>query len=252
MIENRVKERLLEGETVLGCFVRSPDATFAEYVASCGWDFLVFDEEHGSVGRGDVANLARACERRSVTPIVRVSSGDTALVLRCLDGGAAGLHFPWISDADQARRAVSATRYGPLGRRGLAGNRATDWSVTTEATARANRSTLVVVQIETKEGVDNIEDVCSVEDVDVIFVGPTDLSQSLGVPGEYAHPLVVEAMETVAAAARTSGKVFGLFAGTPEAALRGMEMGARYIATGVEAVVGPAMVSFIQAMSGDR
>jgi 4-hydroxy-2-oxoheptanedioate aldolase len=173
-------------------------------------------------------------------------------VLRCLDGGAAGLHFPWISDADQARRAVSATRYGPLGRRGLAGNRGTDWSVTTEATARANRSTLVVVQIETKEGVDNIEDVCSVEGVDVIFVGPTDLSQSLGVPGEYAHPLVVEAMETVAAAARTSGKVFGLFAGTPEAALRGMEMGARYIATGVEAVVGPAMVSFIQAMSGDR
>lgn len=252
MIENTVKTRLLDGETVLGCFVRSPDATFAEYVASCGWDFLVFDEEHGSVGRGDVANLARACERRSVTPMVRVSSGDTTLVLRCLDGGAAGLHFPWISDADQARQAVSATRYGPLGKRGLAGNRATDWSVTPEAIARANQNTLVVVQIETGEGVDNVEDVCSVDGVDVIFVGPSDLSQSLGVPGEYAHPLVVEAMETVAASARASGKIFGLFAGTPDAALRGMEMGARYVATGVEAVVGPAMVSFVQTMSKER
>lgn len=249
MIENITRERLLEGETVLGCFVRSPDANFAEYVASWGWDFLVFDEEHGSIDRRDVPNLARACERRGVTPIVRVSSGDSALVLRCLDAGAAGLHFPWINDAEQARRAVSAAKYGPLGIRGLAGNRATDWSVTSEATARANENTLTVVQVETEEAVENIDDLCSIDGVDVLFVGPTDLSQSLGVPGEYAHPLVIEAMEKVADAVRESGKVFGLFAGTQEAALRGLEMGARYIATGVEAVVGRAMSSFIQAVS---
>lgn len=251
VIENTTKERLLGGKTVLGCFVRSPDANFAEYVAIWGWDFLVFDEEHGSVDRRDVANLARACERRKVTPIVRVSSGDRALVLRCLDAGVAGIHFPWVNNEEQARSAVSAAHYAPLGVRGLAGNRATDWSVSPQAMARANENTLTVVQVETQEGVENIEALCSVDGVDVLFVGPSDLSQSLGVPGEYDHPFVVGAMEKVAAAVRESGKVFGLFAGTPEAALRGMEMGARYVATGVEALVGRAMASFIHSVSGD-
>lgn len=245
MIENIAKRKLDEGGTVLGCFVRSPDATFAEYVATSGWDFLVFDEEHGSVAGSDVANLARACEGRGVTPVVRVSSGHPPLVLRCLDSGAAGIHFPWISTVEQARAAVAATRYAPLGTRGLAGNRATNWSVGPEITARANENVLTVIQIETSDGVESIGELCSVDGVDVVFIGPTDLSQSLGVTGDLKHPSVVGAMEAVAAAAHESGKVFGLFAGTLEAALRGIELGARYVATGVEALLGPAMASFI-------
>lgn len=252
VIDNVTKQKVLEGETVLGCFVRSPDATFAEFLATLGWDFLVFDGEHGSVDGTDVANLARACERRGVTPMVRVSSAHPPLVLRCLDAGAGGIHFPWISNLEQAQSAVAAAKYAPLGIRGLAGNRATDWSVSREATVRANENTLTVIQIETREGVESIEDLCSVEGVDVVFIGPTDLSQSLRVPGDIGHPLVVDAMEEVAAVVRESGKVFGLFAGTSEAALRGMEMGARYLATGVEAILRPAMASFIHEVFDDR
>ncbi len=245
MIENPTKRRLYEGEVAIGCFVRSPDANLAEYVATGGWDFLVFDGEHGWVTPAHVANLARACERRGVTPIVRVPSRDPGTVLRCLDAGAAGLHFPWVNSGKEAQAAVSVTKYAPLGIRGLAGNRATDWSVTREATAHVNEATLVVVQIETREAVDNIEELCSVEGIDVLFIGPSDLSQSLGVPGELDHPVVVDTVEQVAAAVTKSDKVLGLFAGTSEAASRGLELGARYIATGFEPLLRRVMTSFI-------
>lgn len=246
MIENATKMRLREGELVIGCFVRSPDANLAEYVSTGGWDFLVFDGEHGWVAPGHMANLARACERRGVTPIVRVPSRDPGIVLRCLDAGAAGLHFPWINSEEEARSAISAAMYAPRGIRGLAGNRSTDWSVTREATAHVNEATLVVVQIETREAVDKIEELCSVDGIDVLFIGPSDLSQSLGVSGELNHPLVVDAVDRVAAAVRESDKVLGLFASTPEAAAWGLGLGARYLATGIEALLGRAMVSFIE------
>lgn len=252
MIENPTKQRLLAGELVLGCFVRSPDPNLAEYVATGGWDFLVFDGEHGSVTPGHVASLARACEVRRVTPIVRVPSSHPTTVLQCLDAGAAGLHFPWIDDPEKARSAVLASKYAPLGNRGLAGNRSTDWFVSAEATARANDETLTVVQIETRDAVEHTEELCSIDGIDVLFVGPSDLSQSLGVPGDFAHPLVVDALEKIAAAVRESDKVLGLFAGTPEAALRGLQLGARYVATGLEALLGRAMASFIGSLSNER
>lgn len=239
----------MEGRTALGCFVRSPDATFAEFVATRGWDFLVFDGEHGSITPGDVADLARACEVRGVTPMVRVPTTERSVVLRCLDGGAGGLHFPWVNDADEARRAVSYAKYGPLGTRGLAGNRSTDWSVAPQATANANDNTLVVIQVETREAVQDIEQICAVEGVDVVFVGPSDLSQSLGVPGDFGHPLLVGAMEEAADAVHAAQKVFGLYAGTPQGAERGIELGARYVATGVESLLGPAMEAFLSAVS---
>ncbi len=245
MIQNTTKERLLEGQVVLGCFVRTPDASFAEYVATGGWDFLVFDGEHGSVNTSEVANLARASENRGVTPMVRVSSSHSATVLRCLDAGAAGLHFPSMNEPEEARLAVSAAKYPPRGLRGLAGNRSTDWAITPEAIGHANDQTLVVVQIETREAVDNIEELCAVDGIDVLFIGPSDLSQSLGVPGDFGHPLLVDAIERVALVVRESEKVLGLFAATAQAAGKGLELGARYVATGVEPLLGGAMRSYV-------
>lgn len=249
MIANLTRELLLEGRTALGCFVRTSDASFAEFAATRGWDFLVFDGEHGLATSTDVANLARACEVRGVTPIVRVPTTERSVVLRCLDAGVAGIHFPWISHADEAATAVSLAKYGPVGTRGLAGNRSTDWSVSPEATANANEQTLIVVQIETTAAVQDIEQICSVDGVDVLFVGPSDLSQSLGVPGDFTHPRLVGAMEEVAAAVHSSGKILGLYAGTPQAAEAGMALGARYVATGIEPLLGPAMEAFISAVS---
>lgn len=245
MIHNTTKERLRDGEVVLGCFVRSFDATFAEYVATSGWDFLVFDAEHGSVIPSQVADLARACEVRDVSPFVRLGDSAPGTVLRCLDSGAAGLHFPWVNRPEQAQAAVAAAMYSPKGLRGLAGNRATDWVVDPEMLTRINDETLIAIQIETTEAVENVEELCEVDGVDVVFVGPSDLSQSLGVPGQGQHPSVTEAMKRVAAAVENSDKTFGLFAPNTEAAVTGLELGARYIATGAEGLLGGAMKSFM-------
>jgi 4-hydroxy-2-oxoheptanedioate aldolase len=248
LLENVTKERLLGGGPVVGCFVRSPDANLAEFVAHGPWDFLVFDGEHGSVTAADVPNLARACERRGVTPVVRVPSADPSTVLRCLDAGAGGIQFPWVNTREQAHAAVVATKYPPLGSRGLAGNRSTDFGVTPEAITHANDMTLVVVQIETRQAVENVEEICGVDGIDVVFIGPSDLSLSYGVPGDIGHPLVTEAIQQVAAAVRRSERVLGLFAGTPEAASHGLENGVRYLATGVESLLAGAMASFVRSV----
>lgn len=248
MITNRTKQRLRAGETVAGCFVRSPDATFAEYVASGGWDFLVFDGEHGTVTPERVADLARACEVRGVTPIVRIPTRDPGTLLKCLDAGAVGVLFPWISSGEDASRAVSSVKYPPLGVRGLAGNRTSDWTISAEMVARANEAVIVIAQIETVEALEAVEDLCSVEGVDVLFVGPADLSQSLGFPGEPSNPVVVEAIERVAAVVAQSDKAFGIFGGSVDDARRGLDLGASFVATSVESLLGGPMRSYLAGM----
>jgi len=248
MITDRTKRRLQAGETLAGCFVRTADATFVEYVAAGGWDFLVLDGEHGTVMPDRVGDLARACEVREVTPIVRMPTRDPGTLLKCLDAGAVGVLFPWINSADDASRAVSAVKYPPKGIRGLAGNRATDWTVSAEMTARANDAVIVIAQIETVAAVDAVEDLCTVEGVDVLFVGPSDLSQSLGVPGELSNPVVLEAIEHVASTVARSEKTFGIFAGSAEDARRGLDLGATFIATSVESMLGGPMRSFLRGI----
>lgn len=245
MIENSTKAKLAEGGRVFGCFVRSPDATLAEFVATADWDFLVFDGEHGHVAPNQVGDLARACDVRGVTPIARVSSNEPSLILRCLDAGAAGVHVPWVNSADEAEAAVRAVKYGPRGLRGLAGNRSTDWLANSEATAIANDQTLTVIHIETAEAAANVEQFLEIEDLDVLFIGPTDLSHSLGVPGERSHPRMVETIKEVADAVAGSDKVLGIYAGNPDAVAAGLEVGARYFTTGVETLLRPAMSAYL-------
>lgn len=250
MITDRLKRRMQAGETLVGCFVRTADATFAEFVAMGGWDFLVFDGEHGNVTPDRVGDLARACEVRDVTPIVRMPTRDPGTVLRCLDAGAVGVLFPWVNSVEEAALAVSAVKYPPVGVRGLAGNRTSDWAVSAEMTARANDAVIVIAQIETVEAVEAVEDLCSVEGVDVLFVGPADLSQSLGFPGQPSNPVVVEAIEHVSATVVRSEKAFGIFAGSAEDARRGVDLGATFVATSVESLLGGPMRSYLEGIGG--
>ncbi len=243
---NLVKDRLRDGEVVVGCFSRSTDATFVEFLAAGGWDFLVLDGEHGLVSPDRVADLARACEVRGSVPIVRIPAQDPGTILRCLDAGAGGIQVPMVETAEAARGAVQSALYPPLGRRGLAGNRASGWKVTPEWSSDANESLVIVVQIETRRAVENIYELCAVDHVDVLFVGPTDLSQSFGVPGQIDHPSVAEAIEVVAGAVSRSNKAFGMFAASAEAAVKALELGATYVAASVESLLGGRMASYIE------
>lgn len=249
MLINTTKAKLAAGEVVLGSFIRYDDPSFTEYVAVQGWDFLIFDAEHGTLEPHQVENLARAAEVRGVTPIVRVPTNQPHLILRYMDTGVHGLHVPWVNTVDEVEAAVRAVKYHPRGIRGLAGGRAGDWGITEplgEFTARSNRETLVIIHIETAEAVAAVEAYLKVDGVDVIFLGPTDMSQSFGVPGQVNHPDVVAAMDRVAKAVIPSDKALGLYVGDLETARKWIERGARYIATGSDGFLRRGMKEYLE------
>jgi 4-hydroxy-2-oxoheptanedioate aldolase len=248
MIANTTKAALANGETVVGCFLRYPDATLAEFAALAGWDFLVFDGEHGPVQASDAADLSRAAQLRGVTPLARVPANDPPTILRFLDAGMLGVHVPNVRSVEEAERAVRAVKYGPRGIRGLAGNRLSDWRADATTTEDANRETMVVVQVETAEAVAAIDDLVAVDGIDVLFIGPTDLSQALGVPGRPGHPRMLEAMDRIAEAVVPSPITLGMFAADPAAVRAWRERGARYFATGLEPLLRPAMRTYLDAI----
>jgi 2-keto-3-deoxy-L-rhamnonate aldolase RhmA len=253
MLENRTKAKLAAGDAVFGCFVRSAEPALAEYVAMLGWDFLVFDAEHGSLQPAQVEDLCRAVEPRGTTPLVRVTTNDPPTILRFLDTGVHGAHIPWVNGAAAAEQAVQSVKYAPRGIRGLAGSRASEWGLREPLSAyveRANRETLVVIHIETQDAVDAIDDYLAVDGVDVLFLGPTDLSQSLGHPGDTGHPDVVAALERVAKAVVGSDKVLGIYAGTADMTREWLDRGARYFTTSLEPFLRDGMRAHLQQVRG--
>lgn len=253
MLENRTKAKLSGGEAVFGCFIRTAEPSLIEYVAMLGWDFLVFDAEHGTLQPRDVENLCRAVEPHATTPMVRVTTNDPPTILRFLDTGAHGVHVPWVNSVAEVERAVGAVKYTPRGNRGLAGSRASGWGLEEpigEYVPRANRETLVVIHIETQEAVDAIDDYLAVDGVDVLFLGPTDLSQSLGHPGDLSHPTVLAAMDRVADAVIGSGTTLGLYAGTVDMTKAWLDRGARYFTTSLEPFLRDGMRGHLRDVRG--
>ncbi len=243
-----LKAKLKAGETVIGCFVRTPDPSLIEFLGYQGWDLLVLDAEHGVLEPRTVEDMVRASELRGIAPIVRVTANQPHIILRFLDTGAAGVHVPWVNTGAEAEAAVQAIKYHPRGIRGLGGVRATDYGQTMnmgDYTAKANAETLTVIHIETAEAAHNIADILAVPDVDVVFVGTSDLSHSLGVAGQVDHPDVQAAVERVFTATQGSGVAFGTIVGSTEVARRWVQRGAQYVVITLEAVLGAACRDFL-------
>jgi 4-hydroxy-2-oxoheptanedioate aldolase len=253
LVENTTKRKLQRGEAVYGCFFRQAEPTLAEFVALQGWDFLVLDGEHGSLEPRDIEGLTRACELTGVTPIARVTTNEPSTILRYLDAGAHGIHVPWVNTAAEVENVVTAAKYGPRGQRGLAGSRQGGWGSKEslgDFTARANRETMVIIHIETAQAAAAVEDYTAVDDVDVLFIGPTDLSHSLGHPGDVSHPDVQRVMEQVAGVVAGSDKTLGIFAGSPGFAAEWYERGARYFTAGFEGLAKQGMQTYLTAVRG--
>jgi 4-hydroxy-2-oxoheptanedioate aldolase len=247
---NTTKAKLKAGETVFGCFVRYPDPALVEFLCYCGWDFVVIDGEHGTIDPRDCENMVRAAELRGVTPLVRVTTNLPPVILRYLDTGAQGAHVPIINTAADAEAAVLSIKYQPRGLRGLAGTRSAGYGQVQPLSSyvvEANAQTMVVAHIETEEAIKQLSRIIQVKDLDVIYIGPTDLSQSLGVPGETEHPKVKAALDHIVDVVNDSDKVLGMWVHTAEAAQHWQERGARYIAIGVEAMLGSACRTYLQA-----
>ena len=253
MLENRTKAKLAAGEPAFGCFVRTAEPQLSEYVGLLGWDFLVFDAEHGPLQPAQIEDLCRAVEPRGTTPIVRVTTNDAPTILRFLDTGAHGVHVPWVNSAAEAERAVRSVKYTPRGIRGLAGSRASEWGLRepiADYVQRANRETLVVIQVETQDAVDAIDEYLAIDGIDVLFLGPTDLSQSLGHPGDLRHPDVLKAMARVADAVVGTGTTLGIYAGTVDMTKEWLDRGARYFTTSLEPFLRDGMRAHLEQVRG--
>ena len=252
MLENKLKMALANGETAYGCVTPYREGSIVELIGLGGFDFVVFDGEHGTIEPYDVENLARAAEVRGITSIARVTTNQPQIILRFLDTGIHGVHVPWMNTVAEVEAAVRSIKYGPRGIRGLAAPRASDWGLERPSvyTARANRETMAIIHIETAEAVDAAADFAAIDDVDVLFIGPTDLSHSLGHPGDLAHPEVAPALERAAEAELASGKVLGIYAGTPEFANEWRSRGARYLVTGINGFMKNGLKGYIEKVRG--
>lgn len=234
MRTNELKRKLAEGKTVVGSFVYVPSAKLTEIIGLCGFDFVVIDMEHGPIDTSIAEDMVRAAEVSGVTPILRVSHNSPHLVLRALDIGAQGIHVPEINTVEDARIAATSMKYGPVGHRGLAGTRAADYGLRqplSEYAVAANQETMCIAHIESQQAVQNLEQLLQVPGIDIYYLGPEDISNSLGIPGQSRDPLVVELVEGGIRQIVAAGKIAGCIATDSAQARRYVELGARYIAS---------------------
>lgn len=251
MNPNRTKARLQAGETVYGCFNSLNEPRLVELYGYQRWDYMVFDGEHASLEPRDVENLTRAAQLMGFTPLVRATTNAQPTILRYLDTGAMGVIVPWVNTPQEAEAVVRAVKYFPRGLRGLAGSRAADYGQTmplSEYSAQANAETLVVVQCESPTAVENAAAIAAIDGVDVVFVGPTDLSQSMGLTGQTEHPDVIAAIDRVIAAVTPAGKAVGIMVRSAESAIFWRERGVRFIATSMEGLIVSGMKSYLSAI----
>ncbi len=202
----------LRDEILAGTFLNLGSANAVEIAAGFGFDWLLIDLEHGSGSLADLRGMLHACRGARTAPIVRIRSVDPDAVKFVMDSGAAGVMFPFVSSAEQAIQAVRSVKYPPLGERGVAGViRATNYGQSwNQYFHEANNHSLVVVQIETPEAVAASDEIAAVDGVDVLFVGPLDLSVNLGHPAQFGHPDVVSAFQHVIDACERHGKSAGI------------------------------------------
>jgi 2-keto-3-deoxy-L-rhamnonate aldolase RhmA len=226
------REKLRDG-VVAGTFLNLGSTAAVEIAAGAGFDWLLIDLEHGSGSLADLRGLLLACRGSHAAPIVRIRSVDPDTVKFVMDSGAAGIMFPFVSSVEEARRAVDYMKYPPQGNRGTAGIiRATDYGRSwKQYFDEANAQGLVVVQMETPAAVEASADIAAIDGIDVLFVGPLDLSVSLGCPGDFRQPHFVRALEQVVASCRAHGKACGILS-RPELVEQHKQLGFQFLALG--------------------
>ena len=250
---NTLAEAYARKGYVVGTFLVIPSPQMVEILGLAGFDFVVIDREHGSIDLERSEELIRAAAATGIVPMVRVPQCDEVTVRQPLDMGAAGIHVPQIHSAEMARIAVRGARFFPQGERGMqpfvrsASYRAYP---TADYLKQANRESAIVLHIEGAEGVASFQEIAAVEGIDVAFIGPYDLSQSLGIPGQVDSPQVKEKMKEVIRAARARNIAVGTWAETPEIALEWRNLGVTYLTINVDSnIVFKACRQIVAAMN---
>ena len=257
MRENPMKAALKAGKTVVGAGLgMCANPLVVRVLANAGYDFLFIDTEHSMISPESlvqVVQMARAC---GISPIVRPTDNEYALVANALDTGADGLIVPRIETVEQAQRLVSFSRYPPLGARGCGGTAFFDYKTPnwSEGLPWLNEQTLIMPQVESVKAIENLHKTLEIPGVDAVIVGPQDLSISLGVPGQHGHAKEIAAVERVIAICKEHNKPCGIVMGSGELAKPWVEKGMRIVVAGGDAAMlmqtGMHNVQIVRSVSG--
>jgi 4-hydroxy-2-oxoheptanedioate aldolase len=248
-LQNSVKDKLAAGNVVYGCFIPTISPIDVEILAVAGFDFALIDSEHGPISAESAYPMILAAESRGMEAFARVSQNERQVILKLLDVGVSGLMIPQINSAEEARYAIEACKYWPQGTRGLAGGRTFDWGMhqpATELVQPINDRVLTMVQFEHIRAFDHLDAILDVPGLDVFFVGPNDLAQSMGYPGQPGHPEVTALADQVVERAQARGIKLGTTAFTIPSAHQAVERGFSMIVPNSPGLFATAAKAFIE------
>ncbi len=230
------RKKIADGQCVYGVFMKTSDPMFVEAAGLGGFDFVILDTEHGPVTIEGQQNNIRAAEARGTVPIIRLKDCNENTVSKALDIGAYGIQVPQINTAEEARQVVRNAKFYPYGMRGVCRFvRAADYSnMERNEYFESSKDLIVILQLEGVKALENLDEILEVEGVDILFIGPYDLSQSLGIPGQVNNPVVVDAMKKIVEKAQKKNKVIGTFIDTIDDLKMWRELGLQYLSYSVD------------------
>lgn len=238
-LRNKFKAGLDSGRPQFGVWLGIPDSTIAEMMAGAGFDWLLIDHEHGPYELRDIISHLQAMAPYDVAPIVRPVDDNPGLLKKLCDIGVQSFIVPMIDTAEQAANVVAAVKYPPSGRRGLGTSmaRAAQWNTIPDYVAHANENICVIVQAETTTAIENLEAIVNVEGIDGVFIGPSDLSASMGLAGNVSHPDVVEVISQGMRTIRKASKYAGLLCLDSAQVAHYTDCGANFVGVGVDTLL---------------
>jgi 4-hydroxy-2-oxoheptanedioate aldolase len=234
---NRLKEKLHTQKFAVGPFLKLPSPAVVEIMGLSGFDYVIVDCEHGPLNVLAAEDMVRAAHLTGIAAVIRVTENNPAMISRALDIGADAVQVPQVSCRADAEKVVKAAKFSPEGERGVcrfvraAGYTSIEKS---EYFKKANRDTMVIIHIEGQEGIKNLDDILEVDGIDIVFIGPYDLSQSLGLPGQVNNPEVEKKMVEVINKAAAKGKWVGTFVDDVETGHKWINLGVQYISYSVD------------------
>jgi 4-hydroxy-2-oxoheptanedioate aldolase len=248
-MRNRMKEKLRAGEPAFGVSVMIPSPQIVEIIGAAGFDWVLLDCEHGTLTLESVELMAMAADACGITPIARTATRSPEHILQVLDRGVMGVQVPHVNTVAQAREVVAAVKFHPDGQRGLAaGTRAARYDAhgsLADYVKAANDATLIAIQLEEQAAIDNLDALLQVPGIDVFFIGPSDLSQSLGHPGNPQAPPVARAIEESLRKMRAAGRTPGMPA-TAEKVRDALSQGVRYLYTHLPRLMAASAKTYLQ------
>lgn len=254
MNTRQLRQKLNSGQTVFGVFTPYSDPTFAELLGQSGFDFIVYDAEHGVIDETDMPALAMAAENRNSVAIVRPPRLENRTIGRYLDFGAQAIMMPMVNSRADGEALIQACHYPPQGVRGVAMTRSLDFGIADDLPQKlddSNTSLLTLAQIETREALANLDEILMVEHLDLIFVGPADLSASLGVPFQFHHPELIGALTTIASQTKQANKHLGILVNDPGQVTVLRQLGFRFFAIYIDMLIASAGREFLSTCRQD-